>query len=46
MVVAIVQALRFRFAVSIQSAVVLIKDNSVEVLNIDLEISLKLPPFW
>jgi hypothetical protein len=46
MVVAIVQALRFRFAVSIQSAVVLIKDNSVEVLNIDLEISLKLLPFW
>jgi hypothetical protein len=46
MVVAIVQALRFRFAVSIQSAVVLIKDNSVEVLNIDLEIPLKLLPFW
>ena len=46
MVVAIVQALRFRFAVSIQSAVILIKDNSVEVLNIDLEISLKLLPFW
>jgi hypothetical protein len=46
MVVAIVQALRFRFAVSIQSAVVLIKDYSIEVLNIDLEISLKLLPFW
>lgn len=46
MVVTTVYALRLRFAVSIQSAVVLIKDNSVEVLNIDLEISLKLLPLW
>jgi len=45
MVVAIVQALRFRFSVSIQSAVVLIEDNSVEILDIDLEISLKLFSF-